>query len=310
MKQTLTLCLCGFLVLAFCGQATASDNQAEEVNSPPVEMNGIHFGDYPDFEDNWKLVTVRYRIDNKELRFVYANPRAYQTLMSGKIDYPDGAIFAKIAMKTDDDSAFINSKIPSEWQHFQFMVRDKTKYASTDGWGFAIFSPADKKVVTPKIEQETAGCVACHEVVKERGMVFSIPAPRVFSSLPETSKPRTTKLSAAVKFPFVDQQRDNLPPAIRDLIPTEQARIRLLSGALQKHFDHTAIGEVRPTLIHETQTSGRPALFMSQNTEHYILVFLSPKKVLPDSTECPDGQKVFETFSTEHFSNIGQYFCD
>ena len=60
------------------------------------KMNGISLKDYRGFDKKWKLVTVRYRKDTGEMRFVYANPLAEKTLMSGKTDYPDGAVFAKV----------------------------------------------------------------------------------------------------------------------------------------------------------------------------------------------------------------------
>jgi Cytochrome P460 len=50
----------------------------------------------------------------------------------------------------------------------QFMVKDKGKYASSGGWGYAEFDgsePADKTV--------QATCFPCHEIVKDRDFVFN-----------------------------------------------------------------------------------------------------------------------------------------
>ena len=100
-----------------------------------LTMSGYTFNDYRDFQKNWKLVTVRYRKDTDEMRFTYANDLAYSTLMSGKTDYPDGAVFAKIGFKTEPDPAFSSSAVPSGIRRYQFMVRDSKKHTSTNGWG-------------------------------------------------------------------------------------------------------------------------------------------------------------------------------
>jgi len=103
------------------------------------EMNGIRFKEYQSFAKQWQLITVRYRTDTGEQRFTYANKAAAKVLMSGKTEYPDGAVFAKVGFATEDDPLFPSSKIPHGEKRFQFMVRDKVKYASTGGWGYALF---------------------------------------------------------------------------------------------------------------------------------------------------------------------------
>jgi hypothetical protein len=53
------------------------------------------------------------------------------------------------------------------------MVKDSKKYAATGGWGFAQFDkdgkPADEAVLNT--------CLACHQAIKARDLVFTRYAP-------------------------------------------------------------------------------------------------------------------------------------
>src|SRR6185436_10160179 len=68
--------------------------------------DGVSFSEAAEFWSRWKLVNVRYRYDNKEQRFVYANPSAWKALESGKTSFPEGAMFAKVAFATEEDPLF------------------------------------------------------------------------------------------------------------------------------------------------------------------------------------------------------------
>lgn len=81
------------------------------------QMNDISMDQYPEFEKNWKLVTVRYREDSGELRFVYANDLAYQSMQELNPKYPEGSVFAKIGLLSEDDPQF---------SQFQGSFRNKT----------------------------------------------------------------------------------------------------------------------------------------------------------------------------------------
>ncbi|MGZ3743153.1 MAG: cytochrome P460 family protein, partial [Pseudobdellovibrionaceae bacterium] len=144
---------------------------------PPEEtgaeqMNGIVFKNYIGFEKKYKLVTVRYRTDSGEQRFVYANDIAFKALQKGSTNYPDGAVFAKIGVATKDDPAFLSSKVPGGPQRIQLMVRNKKKYKETGGWGYALFSPRGH-TFSNDLQVETKACYACHQLVPDRGQVFS-----------------------------------------------------------------------------------------------------------------------------------------
>ena len=281
------------------------------------EDNGIRLNDFKGFEDNWKLVTVHYRTDTAQIRFVYANPIAYEALVKGSTDYPDGAVFAKIAVASEDDPAFIDSKIPSGALRDQLMVRDKIKYAASGGWGFAYFpfqQPAPVKnpspVSIPKHGQKPLpepdtkdACFACHQIVKDRGYVFSFPA-RLKGDAPAIS---TNLVTPVVSFSTMDRKK--LPENIRALIPSISQHVRILQPQTPDPDHLVYVGEFRPILINEARRSDLPALFYSNAGAAYIIVTPLGQSHLPDGTACAQGQKAFETYGSEVHNNINKYFC-
>ena len=52
------------------------------------------------------------------------------------------------------------------------MVKDSSKYASTDGWGFAEFNDGQ-----PAAETVLKGCFSCHAPASSRDFVFTRYAP-------------------------------------------------------------------------------------------------------------------------------------
>lgn len=274
-------------------------------------MNGIKLGDYADFEQQWPLITVRYRTDTTEMRFTYANPAADAVLKTGGTDYPDGAVFAKIGLMTADDPEFVSSKVPSGAKRFQFMVRDKVKYAATGGWGYAVFGAAQTASVpaqTPKEDAATiAACFACHEMVEHRGYVFSQPANlRAAYTLQQTvaaPAPRDSPLQ------FVDKAGADLPEAVQAYLPKDKPHVRFLEGKLRANVFVGTLGEIRPTLVKEAAQSGLPTVFMDAAEKKFILVIPDGKTTLPSGKACPAGQKAYTTHSSERFSNIANHFC-
>ena len=119
-----------FFILAIAQTAIA---QETENSKPRTTMAGIRLAEYTEIEKTWKLVTVRYRNDSGELRLVYANNLAWSSLKDGVSVYPDGAVFAKIALKSQYDPLFPSSLEPSQARRFQFMIRDAQKFPDTRG---------------------------------------------------------------------------------------------------------------------------------------------------------------------------------
>jgi len=127
------------------------------------------------FNDFWKWekVSTHWRQDINELRFTYANKKAWKTLNKGAGKYEEGAMIAKIATLSYEDSLFPNSVIPTRnINRIQLMLKDKNhEKVSKDGWVYGLYLPGKPHGMIPPKERKS--CVKCHNKAKNRDYVFS-----------------------------------------------------------------------------------------------------------------------------------------
>jgi len=255
-----------------------------------TEMNGISYKTYENFEQKWKFLTVRYRTDSGEQRFVWANDSALKTLESGSNDYPDGAVFAKIGFVTEEDPKFVSSRVPSGALRYQFMVRDKKKYASTGGWGYALFD-GNKTTYEGDFSQQAQACYACHQIVGDRGQVFSTPLKiSAFAAKPAPVKDQETPDVLAVKFETISLSKT--PEIVQRSLPKAKS-VRSVKGPLTAHVFRGTIDEIRPALIEEVKRTGIPATLIGNDGQQFAAIYLDrPRK------NCVKGKSMKSVFST------------
>ena len=144
-----------------------SAGAAPEVSPAP---NGIGFlSDYK----NWKAISSTERVDNHTMRQILGNDVAVKAIAKNRINpWPDGAAFAKVAwFQQADDKGLVR---PGAFFQVEFMIRDREKYASTLGWGWARWRGADLKPYG-KDAAFTAKCVSCHKPLRNTDYVFTTP---------------------------------------------------------------------------------------------------------------------------------------
>ena len=216
----------------------------------PKTMSGYAFKDFEGFK-NWNVVTVRYRRDTKEMRWTFANDIAWKTIEQGRIDYPTGAIFAKIGVMTQEDSQFPSSAIPAGITRYQFMVRDKNKHKETGGWGYAIFGDSGHIIEEDPIKTSKA-CFACHKIVENRGQIFSQPVKLGFNL--------NTKFmdNSKMHIEFFWKKNAQLPQAMKKYISSQVAEIRVINGSHFSPIFQGTLDEIRPLLENEARTAGSP----------------------------------------------------
>lgn len=254
------------VLIIFSVLSTADVNAYfEHSENSPAEMNGIKFSDHKDFTTEWKLVTVRYRDDSKEIRMTYANDIALKALKEMVPKYPDGAKFGKISFFSEEDPAFPSSRVPSGTRRFQVMVRDQKRYKDTDGWGYALFDQ-EGKLYKEDVKEKTEACVACHRLVPERQFVFS----RSFhaSSVPDLllkSKTRSPGIT------FRPKKRTDFQGAILGFLPATLPWVESLEGELQKHAFSGTLDEIVPLLLERTRLMGKDSV-LYVNPRNFTLV--------------------------------------
>jgi len=260
----LLVALCVVIISSASLADTPSDNVAPKTESRV--MNGYSLEQFKDFLQ-WRLVTVRFRRDTNEMRIVYANDKAWTALQAGGKNYPDGAVFAKIGISTEDDPAFTSSAVPSGASRYQLMVMDHAKNSKTDGWGYALFS-ANGKTFEQNPDEQTAACAACHRLVPERGYVFSQPM-----KLDIDASAFRGANSVGSNLRFVTKDAHHLADRIREYVPAEFPQVRVVDNAgLSNNMIQGTIDEIRPTLAKEALRSGVPALLMNAAGTRFSMV--------------------------------------
>ncbi len=246
-------------------------------------MNDIRFQNFQQFERDWKLVTIRYRKDTQEMRWTYANDKAWETLSAGSIDFPDGAVFGKIGVRTHEDPQFPSSVVPSGARRYQFMVRDQKKYAETGGWGYALFD-AKGKTFPEEPRTSAIACYACHQIASNRGQVFSQPFHLANYARPfEISVSSGAGKTQTVEFTWLDAKR--LPAAVRDYLAKDVKRVRTVTNSsLRQNLFQGTLDEIRPVLEIESRSHRTAAILLSQDERRFS--FVTPVK----RPGCPAGR--------------------
>ncbi len=263
------------------------------------EMNGIAWKTFKNFPEKWELVTIRFRKDTGEMRITYANPIAMKALKEGKTDYPDGSVFAKTGIHTGVDPQFISSVVPKGIRRYQIMVKNRKSYATTNGWGYALFDPEGKSFnEDPKITQDA--CYACHTIVENRGDVFS----QHFSTTRYVKPIFTQDEKKVNSINYVTKAVSMLPAQIKTQVPSWAKEVRWVEiEILRKHVFQGTLDEMKPLLEHESLKSKLPAIFASKDEKRFVLVF--PGK----SDDCLDTTQMTSISTDQSGNPVVNKFC-
>jgi hypothetical protein len=137
------------------------------------ELNGLAF--FPDYR-NWRAISTTDRGDNHTMRVILGNDIAVQAVAKKAVQpWPDGAAFAKIAWQSVPDAHGVLR--PGKFLQVEFMVKGKTKYASTAGWGFGRWLGPELKPYG-KDARFASECVGCHMPVRDNDFVYTMPIPQ------------------------------------------------------------------------------------------------------------------------------------
>ena len=152
-------------IVGMTGAASRAPQEAE-----------VFVKEIPDGYRDWGLISVaREEGTLDDIRAILGNEEAIKAYREGALPFPDGTIIARLAWSLDASEE--NNQTFGRSQSFvagspkngvQFMVKDSTKYASTDGWGYAQFDdgkPADDEVLKT--------CHPCHRAIEDRDFVFT-----------------------------------------------------------------------------------------------------------------------------------------
>jgi hypothetical protein len=168
------------LVLFAAGVLTGLVAYPPALGQVDEDASLIFRGKLPPGYRDWRLISVAHEAgDLNDLRAILGNDVAIRAYREAKLPFPDGTIIVRLAWSfvpsEENNKAFGRSQsyvAGSPKEGIQFMIKDSSKFASTDGWGFAEFidgKPAD--------EAALKGCFSCHEPARPRDFVFTRYAP-------------------------------------------------------------------------------------------------------------------------------------
>ncbi len=135
------------------------------------EFNGAEFR--PDYK-NWKVISSTDRFDNHTMREILGNDVAQKAIAEGHINpWPDGTVFAKVtwAQQAPDEKGVVKT---GKFVQTELMIKDKQKYASTDGWGWGRWRGDDLKPYGKDATFQNE-CTGCHEPVRKNDFVYTMP---------------------------------------------------------------------------------------------------------------------------------------
>lgn len=104
---------------------------------------------------------------NGGIRHIYGNPRALAGYRSGAFD--DGAIIVAEFVEGREENKTVSE---GARRRVDVMVRDRTRYAATGGWGFESFTRGNPD--QPRVgDNAPAMCFECHGKQTATSFVFS-----------------------------------------------------------------------------------------------------------------------------------------
>ncbi len=261
--------------LSFAAPADSGGQGKLLLDIPSLKMlkplNGVNPAPYDAFWEKWYLVTVRFRGDNGEQRFIYANDVAVKAMKSGATQFPDGSVFGKVAFSTADDEAFPNSKEAGKFVRLQLMVKDSKKFKERDGWSYWLHLPTQSEEALEDMN-DIKSCHGCHTLAKNRDFVFA--RPTFISTMKAWSKTQGTS--------FQDQFKTRETATLEGF---DKALLGLLSKpakTVQYHQMRMFTGSVRESIT--------PLIQFAQDGKVYVLVDPDTKNFLVVEPTAPaDG---------------------
>jgi len=146
--------------------------QSDNTNVPNLTMKdtGLSFKDIEGYKD-YRIVASHFRKDKNEIRYILANPVAFNALRNKAKVMPNGSKVVKIGWSVNDMSTFPSALEADKIQRVEYMIKDSTKHKESDGWGYARF--VKKNGQYQAWGGDPKSCVACHAGVSSTDALFT-----------------------------------------------------------------------------------------------------------------------------------------
>jgi len=159
------------LTLVVSCNNTKSDYQVKsKVPNLSMPENNLKFKEIEDYK-NYKIIGTHFRTDKNELRYILANDIAFKA-SNENLPFPNGSKIVKIGWSTEEMSNFSPALEAKEVQRIEYMIKNDDQFSKNPGnWGYARFVKKEGKYKS--WDKGTASCIACHNLAKNNGFVFT-----------------------------------------------------------------------------------------------------------------------------------------
>lgn len=242
---------------------------------------------FDDFWLDWKLVTVRYKIDGNEMRFIYVNKIGAEAIAKGVYPYPKGTVFAKIGAEAVHDPIFDNSLIPGPIGRVQIMLKKPGDPNARDGWVYGLYM--QEKYLGHLSKEDIDDCHACHVVAKSRDMIFAQP----FPVAPSVAPPAAGAGSAGLRARFKTTSVDALAKLTRRLVLHEVPGTKDVMALTMPAFEGTMF-EMREVLARFAR-EGRTVYVLNNEDSTNVLMAIPGKNMCVKMGEIMQNAPTFWT---------------
>ena len=140
---------------------------------PDLKMlkNDLTFKEIEGYQ-NYKIVATHFRTDKNEIRYILANPVAYNALTHHAKIMPEGSKVVKIGWSVKKMPTWAGALEADKIQRVEYMVKKSNRFNHNgDNWGYARF--VRTKDGYKAWTKGTKGCIACHASVKNDDYLFT-----------------------------------------------------------------------------------------------------------------------------------------
>jgi len=160
-------------VLATVSFAQSDVYLTNNSNLPDLKMpeNNLAFKEIQGYQ-NYKIIATHFRVDKNEIRYILANPIAYNALRNHEKIMPEGSKVVKIGWSVKKMPKWPEALEADKIQRVEYMIKNSKKFNHNgDNWGYARFvtSKDGYKAWT----KGTGSCILCHASVKGDDYLFT-----------------------------------------------------------------------------------------------------------------------------------------
>ncbi|HHD72626.1 MAG TPA: cytochrome p460 [Epsilonproteobacteria bacterium] len=162
--QTVTKVTLGILLVS----GLSAQSEVPDLKMPGNNLSFKEIGGY----QNYRIIATHFRIDKNEIRYILANPVAYNAFVKHEKPMPEGSKIVKIGWSVQKMPTWPDALEADKIQRVEFMIKNSQKFNHNgDHWGYARYIKT-KDGYKPWTKG-TQSCISCHASVRNNDYLFT-----------------------------------------------------------------------------------------------------------------------------------------